>query len=817
MENYKILLVDDDPLILKAIGLDLKKKGYHVTSVDSGEKAIELLNNETFDLVLTDMVMEPIDGIEVLKKAKDINPDLMVIILTGYADMASAVETFRVGADDYLAKPCEPAEIHFRLERCFEKLEDKRGVKQAEEDLQRSEQNMKIRNQINDIFLRYPDEYMYSEILDLVLKVLESEYGTFGYFAEDGAFVAPAVTRKIYWEKCNVPDKNIIFQKGTFSGIWGEAIKEKRTLISNEGPFHTPQGHIPIINTMATPIIFHKNVISAFHIANKSGGYSEKDKAILEMIAEQISPVLYARLQRDKEEREKQNLQSQLLQTHKMESIGTLAGGIAHEFNNILGIIVGNTELAMGGIPEWNTAHYNLEEIKKSSLRAREIVKQILAFSRQTKHELKPINFSSIIDESIKFIRSSIPTTIEIKKYISARRDTINADPTQINQILLNLCNNAAYEMQDKGGVLEISLENVDLDENAVKSYDGLSPGNHVKLTVSDTGHGIEKENLEQIFDPFFTTKEVGKGTGMGLSVVHGIVKEHNGSITVQSEAGKGTAFHVLFPVIEDKVKSEIESEEAPAKGSERILFVDDEESLVLAAKKNLEDLGYDVITKRNPVEALELFKEHPDEFDLVITDMTMPEMTGDRFAKEIMKINPNTTIVVCTGHSDRMNEEQAKEMGINAYIMKPYLASEIATAIRQVFDNEKGPVPVTPKRILIVDDEAQIRTMLRKILEDAGYEVSEAPDGKVALWIHKEKPADLIITDLIMPEKEGIETILELKKDFPDVKMIAISGGGKGDLATYLDLARKSGADSALGKPFEKEELLKEVKDLLG
>ncbi len=516
-------------------------------------------------------------------------------------------------------------------------------------------------------------------------------------------------------------------------------------------------------------------------------------------------------------EEEKEKLETQLRQSHKMEALGTLAGGIAHEFNNILGIIVGNTELAMGGVPEWNTAHYNLEEIHTASLRARDIVKQILAFSRQTKHELKPVKIRSLIDDSIKFARSSIPTNIEIQKDISAKLDTINGDPTQINQILLNLCTNAAHAMQNNGGILKIRLENVDLDENTVKKYDGLNSGNHVKLTVSDTGHGIEKKKIEHIFDPFFTTKEVGEGSGMGLSVVHGIVKEHKGSITVQSEAGKGTTFHVLFPVIEEQAQPEPESRDPLLKGHERILFVDDEKTLVLATKNNLEGMGYEVVAKRDPIKALGVFKEQPDEFDLVITDMTMPNMTGDRLASEIMKIRTNTPIIVCTGHSDRMSENRAKEMGIRGYVMKPYLSSEIAMTIRQVLDKRKEVKPIAEQRILVVDDEEQMRSLIRQILEGCGYEVSEAPDGNVALWLFKEKPSDLIITDLIMPKKEGLETIMELKKDVPDVKIIAISGGGHGDKRQYLDMAKKMGADSTLAKPFEKEELLKAVKDLLG
>ncbi len=530
------------------------------------------------------------------------------------------------------------------------------------------------------------------------------------------------------------------------------------------------------------------------------GGKSNYMQAVVRDISE-----------RKKAEKENEELQAQLIQSHKMEAIGTLAGGIAHEFNNLLGIIVGNTELAMDEVPEWNSAHYNLEEIRTACLRARDVVKQILAFSRQTKQELKPVNISQLIDESIKFIRSSMPSSIEIKKNISIKLDTINADSTQINQILLNLCSNAAHAMQDNGGILEINLENIKLDGDGVKVYDGLKSGNYAKLTVRDTGHGIDQGNIEHIFDPFFTTKEVGEGSGMGLSVVHGIVKDHDGNITVQSKAGKGTAFYVLFPVIEGSVKPEIESEGPLLKGSERILFVDDEESLVFSARRMLGKLGYDVIAKRNPIKALEIFKEQPETFDLVITDMTMPKMTGDRLAKEIMKIRPNIPLILSTGFSELISEEQAKEMGISTFVMKPYLVREMAKTIRRVLDPVKEEVfPAT--RILVVDDEKQMRSMLRQTLEISGYEVSEAPDSNVALWIFKEKPSDLIITQ----EKEGLEIIMELRQDFPDVKIIAIAGGGQGDSGQFLNMAKKIPADSILVKPFEMDELLKSVKEIL-
>ena len=386
-------------------------------------------------------------------------------------------------------------------------------------------------------------------------------------------------------------------------------------------------------------------------------------------------------------EEDRKKLEAQLQQSQKMESIGTLAGGIAHDFNNMLGIIVGNTELAMDDVPESNPARHNLEEIRTASMRARDVVKQILAFSRQSQQGMKPIRISLIIKESLKLLRSSIPTTIEINQDISSKSDTVLADSTQINQVLINLCTNAAHAMGEKGGVLEVSLNNIQIDEDSAIHYHELSPGKYVRLTVSDTGHGIETKILGRIFDPYFTTKKVGEGSGMGLSVVHGIVKSHNGDISVSSEPGKGTIFQVFFPYIENKLVPEIEITVEIPRGKERILYVDDEKAMVDAIQPMVERLGYKVTARTSSIEALEAFRANPDRFDLIITDFTMPNMTGMELAKELLKLRSDTLIILCTGYSERINEDKAKESGIRAFVMKPVILSEIANTIRKVVD----------------------------------------------------------------------------------------------------------------------------------
>jgi len=511
---------------------------------------------------------------------------------------------------------------------------------------------------------------------------------------------------------------------------------------------------------------------------------------------------------------DKKELENHLRRAQKMEAIGTLAGGIAHDFNNILGIILGNTELALDDVPEWNPARFNLEEVITASLRAKDVVRQLLNFARKTELMKKPTNIIPIVIESLKLLRSSIPTSIEIRQNISKNVDAIMADPTQINQVLINLCTNADHAMPD-GGMLEVSLKNVELGKDTTAQHPNLNPGRYVNLTVRDTGHGMPPEEIDRIFDPYFTTKEVGKGSGMGLAVVHGIVMNHDGAIFVDSDLGKGTTFNIFFPVTEREPISEIPIDEDLPTGKERILFVDDEESMVYVGRNRLERLGYQVETKTSPVEALELFRANPDQFDLVITDMTMPQMTGDHLVEEILKIRPDLPTIICTGFSEKIDEEKAKEIGIRQYIEKPLNRSDLAKLVRKALNNTKEE-QITG-HVLVIEDDPQMRIMLKQMIEDKGCDVVEASDGKEGVKLYRANPFDLIVTDIIMPEKEGIETITELKRDFPDVKIIAISGGGQVDAETYLRMAKTLGARYTFAKPVVREELLKAIQQLLG
>jgi len=396
-----------------------------------------------------------------------------------------------------------------------------------------------------------------------------------------------------------------------------------------------------------------------------------------------------------KAEKEKELLQEQLRQAQKMEAIGTLAGGIAHDFNNILAGIIGYAELASLDIPEGSKAHQNLQNSIKSALRAKSLVQQILAFSRQGKQERKPLDIRPIVKEGLKLLRASLPATIEIRQEIGQDLGTIEADPTQIYQVLMNLCTNAAQAMEKEGGILEISLENVEMKEEISTSLAGIEPGPYLRLRVSDTGHGIPPEILPRIYDPYFTTKEVGKGTGLGLAVANGIVKSYGGGIAVSSEVGKGSTFHVYFPSI--KVPSltlEVgKVEPLPLGGRERVLFVDDEPGIVEVGQRYLEYLGYEVVARTSSLEALELFRVKKDHFDLVITDMTMPNLTGDRLAQELLKIRPDFPVILCTGFSERITEEKAKAIGIREFVLKPLVMLDLAKAIRRALESRKKKI----------------------------------------------------------------------------------------------------------------------------
>jgi PAS domain S-box-containing protein len=389
--------------------------------------------------------------------------------------------------------------------------------------------------------------------------------------------------------------------------------------------------------------------------------------------------------ERKRMEKEKKKLEARLRQAQKMEAIGTLAGGIAHDFNNILFPILGYSEMLMNDAPDNSDLKRDLSMIFNGTKRARDLVKQILAFSRQREYDLKPIKVHLVVKETLKLIRSSIPATIDIMQNI-IDCELVMADYTQIHQVAMNLLTNAYHAMEKKGGKLKVTLKEVDLRADDLK---GMPPGTYVRLTISDTGIGMDQSTIDRIFDPYFTTKKEGKGTGLGLAVVHGIIKSHGGHISVYSELGKGSEFHVYLPVIKAQQETKQIEIQPIKKSNERILVVDDEKMVVEIQQKMLKRLGYDVTSCTSSVEALKAFQANPDNFDLIITDMTMPNMTGDQLAQKIMEIRTDIPIILCSGFSEKMSNEKAKSLGIKKFLMKPVLIKDLSITIRRALDSK--------------------------------------------------------------------------------------------------------------------------------
>ncbi|MBP8980309.1 MAG: PAS domain S-box protein [Syntrophobacterales bacterium] len=481
------------------------------------------------------------------------------------------------------------------------------------------------------------------------------------------------------------PEGVIRYVNPAFESITGysrrEAIgKNPRFLKSG---FHEPSYYEDLWRTIKNGNVWRGRITNR----RRDGKFIYEDATISPLITSAGKVSGFVALKRDVTETIK--LETHLRQAQKMEAIGTLAGGIAHDFNNILGALMGYAELVKYKTRDQGIYPY-LDQILKACDRARDLVQQILTFSRQREQEKKPVSVIPIVKEALKLLRSSIPSTIEIRQRFDASQDTISADPTQIHQVLMNLCTNAVHAMRDREGVLEISLRQKTLPSGELTYNPDLRSGLYLELTVKDNGIGIDPDIKDKIFDPFFTTKGIGEGTGLGLSVVYGIVKDLEGIISVESEKGQGTTFTILLPLLAVNGKLEKQETTCIPKGKGRILYVDDEEPIASLGKEMLSFLGYEVSVRLSSIDALEAFRAGPERFDLVITDMTMPNMTGAALAKEMMKIRPDIPIILTTGFSERITEEEANKIGFQTFLMKPVSLPDLAQAVKRIIDGKQ-------------------------------------------------------------------------------------------------------------------------------
>ena len=499
-------------------------------------------------------------------------------------------------------------------------------------------------------------------------------------------------------------------QKG--EGISGKVWETGQPMVVED--YDAWAGRIPdhgqniIRSILAVPLFSHSEVIGVLGLAYERSIVRSFDDADINVIA-QLSrmaglAIENARLitaarqelaERLQAEEEQEKLERQLRQAQKLETIGTLAGGVAHDFNNILTPILVYSEMAAKHLGSEHPTRADLEHVITGANRAKDLVKQILTFSRQSENETILIELAPIVKEALKLLRASLPSTIAIEDHIQAGCGNVLADPSQIHQVLMNLCTNAYHAMRDHGGILKVSLESCQVSETIPIGIPPLAAGEYVRITVSDTGCGMDTHTLERIFEPFYTTKKVGEGTGLGLSVVHGIVKSHNGTITVQSDVGIGTAFDVYLPRVQSSREKHVREEVPVVGGNERILIVDDEPEVAEVLKDVLEELfGYSVTVRTNSLDALAFLRRQPNRFDLVIADLTMPHLTGDQLAREVGTIRKDLPVILMTGFSEEFNDERCRQLGIAGFLLKPPLSSELARKVRHVLDSvQSSPV----------------------------------------------------------------------------------------------------------------------------
>ena len=650
----KILLIDDkqDNLVTLSAILKNLMAGCHLLTAQSGREGIEKAKTESPDTILLDIKMPEMDGYEVCNRLKEIEqtkhiPVIMIsAIKTESEDLVKGLET---GADAFLAKPIDEYLLIAQVKTALR-------IKSAEDKLRDQKDLLEIMVRERTRALRESEERMKA-----ILRASPVGIGLF-------------INRELQWAN-ETMHRMLGYEEGSLSGQ-----SARRFYLDDEAYEEVGRKLIPVVDKEGAGELesqWARKDGTAFDCRIRACTLYPRDPAKGHIVT--ISDIS-----------ESKRLEAQLQQAQKMEAIGTLAGGIAHDFNNILGAIIGYAELARMRADQESDVAADLDLVIKSGKRAADLVQQILTVSRRHKKEQRPMQLKYILKEALKMLRATLPSTIEVKEVAGKNMVVINADPAQMHQVIMNLCTNAAHAMQEDGGVLEMGIGDVQVgSEGSESDCLDLSPGSYLKLTVRDTGYGIPSHLMDKIFDPYFTTKDTGEGTGLGLSVVQGIVKAHEGTITVDSEPGKGTTFHVYLPIIQEEEKPENAPEGPLPTGSERILFVDDEELLIELGSQMLEILGYEVVTKKSSTEALELFRSEPDRFDLVITDMTMPHMTGDKLARELMEIRPDIPIILCTGHSKLISEKQAKEMGIKAFVGKPILKRAMAETVRKVLDGK--------------------------------------------------------------------------------------------------------------------------------
>ncbi len=646
-----ILIVEDDSSQRERLMDLLKDEGYDVIGVGTAHEALEQVRQESVGVAIIELRLPDSNGIQFLEQLNAETIGIRVIIHTGFSSLESAKDAVNLGAFAYLEKGNDPGELLRQVDRAMRSQLDQ-YARELEEAV--AERTATLQEQ----------EARFRQLAEHIHEVfwLSSADKTQMFY------VSPAY-ESIWGRTC----ASLCENPASFLEVVHPDDRERLQLTipkQIEGTYHEtfrvirPDGSIRWIESRAFPIRNEEGEV--YRIAGIEEDITEQKRA----------------------EEALQKTERTFRQSSKMEAIGTLAGGIAHDFNNILTAILGYTELAIATVSKESRTNRNLQEVLTAGHRAKHLVQQILTFSRQSGQEQKSIDIHLVVQEALKLLRATIPSTIEIRQNIFSQA-TILADATQIHQVIVNLCTNAEYAMRESGGLLDLTLEDVEVKDPITSERLEIQPGPYVRLTVKDSGPGMTPDVVERMFDPFYTTKPTGEGSGMGLAVVHGIVTTHGGAIQVESAPGIGTKIEIYLPTIHTAIWDVFSTKASIPNGKESILFVDDEETIVRLGQELLAHLGYAVTVRTSSVEALDLFRSDPHRFDLVITDQTMPTMPGDALARELLRIRPELPIILCTGFSHVVSAEKAKSMGIRGYLMKPLAIRDLAPIVRHVLDEQ--------------------------------------------------------------------------------------------------------------------------------
>ncbi|MCA9497963.1 MAG: response regulator [Nitrospira sp.] len=641
-EWLRILIVEDRPDQLETLVNALEEEGYEVVGARTPVEAWENAKCEGFAVAVVNVQTPDVSGVSLLSLLKTKNAEIRMILSPAFASLDSAKDAIGEGAVAFLKQEGSPSEMLGTIRRMF-------------------------RDQLTE----------YTKGLEIALAEREERFR-----------LLVDHIKEVFW--VFAPDQSEVwYVSPQYETVWGRScaslLKDSRSLWNAIHPHDQPRFHThqceQEVNRVQREcrIVRPDNTLRWVRIQTVPIRKPNGDLQSLAGVAEDITEQKRVEEALTKTER-------QFRQSSRMEAIGTLAGGIAHDFNNILTAILGYTELALATVPKESRTQRNLQEVLTAGHRAKHLVLQILTFSRQAGQGKKPTPLHMVVREALKLLRSTIPTTIEIRQSLKTE-STILADPTQMHQIIINLCTNAEFAMRESGGILNVALEDVNVTEELTGAISGLHIGPHVRLTVEDTGLGMTPEVLERLFDPFFTTKPIGEGSGMGMAVVHGIITSHKGAIVVDSIVNKGTKIDVYLPTVPTQVVEPLYDQTAIPTGKESVLFVDDEETIVRLGKELLTQLGYTVEVYTSSIEALRTFTQDPHRFDLVITDQTMPGMTGEALSRELLRIRPDLPIILCTGFSHVISAERAKALGIQGYLMKPLAIRDLVPIIRHVLD----------------------------------------------------------------------------------------------------------------------------------